>query len=119
MVDRKEIDALMKRCQRGVGGRNAMEEAHDIMAACYGTLGRLMLDLEQVATIAHDGGLAGLSESQAMSHIRRLTLPHWDTRGLLEERRRRVSDAASEALERAGGLNSPGKPPAGPMGGAT
>ena len=31
----------MKRCQRGVGGRNALDEAHDIMAECYGTLGRL------------------------------------------------------------------------------
>ena len=36
-----EVAELMKRCQRGVGGRNALDEAHDIMAECYGTLGRL------------------------------------------------------------------------------
>ena len=36
-----DIAELMKRCQRGVGGRNALDEAHDIMAECYGTLGRL------------------------------------------------------------------------------
>lgn len=36
-----EVADLMKRCQRGVGGRNALDEAHDIMAECYGTLGRL------------------------------------------------------------------------------
>lgn len=36
-----DVAELMKRCQRGVGGRNALDEAHDIMAECYGTLGRL------------------------------------------------------------------------------
>ena len=36
-----EVAELMKRCQRGVGGRSALDEAHDIMAECYGTLGRL------------------------------------------------------------------------------
>ena len=36
-----EVADLMKRCQRGVGGRNALNDAHDIMAECYGTLGKL------------------------------------------------------------------------------
>lgn len=36
-----EVSNLMKRCQRGVGGRNALDEAHNIMAECYGMLGRL------------------------------------------------------------------------------
>ena len=36
-----DVDALMKRCQIGVGGRNALDEAHSIMAECYGTLGKL------------------------------------------------------------------------------
>jgi len=36
-----DVADLMKRCQRGVGGRNALNDAHDIMAECYGTLGRL------------------------------------------------------------------------------
>ena len=44
-----EVDALMKRCQRGVGGRNALDEAHDIMAECYGTLGKLQSEREALA----------------------------------------------------------------------
>jgi hypothetical protein len=36
----------MKRCQIGVGGRNALDNAHEIMADCYGTLGLLMLCVE-------------------------------------------------------------------------
>lgn len=43
---RPEVEALMKRCQRGVGGRNALDDAHSIMAECYGTLGALMLGIE-------------------------------------------------------------------------
>ena len=33
---------------------------------------------KQIATVAHCGGLAGLSESDALVLIRRLTLPVWD-----------------------------------------
>lgn len=40
-----DVAELMKRCQRGVGGCNALDEAHDIMAECYGTLGRLESEL--------------------------------------------------------------------------
>lgn len=36
-----EVELLMKRCQRGVGGFGALNEAHDIMAECYGMLGKL------------------------------------------------------------------------------
>ena len=45
---RREVDALMKRCQIGVGGRNALDDAHSIMARCYGTLGALMLRVEEL-----------------------------------------------------------------------
>ena len=45
---RADIDALMKRCQVGVGGGNALDNAHDIMAECYGTLGALMLEVERL-----------------------------------------------------------------------
>jgi hypothetical protein len=45
---RQEVELLMKRCQRGVGGRNALDEAHSIMADCYGTLGALMLEIERL-----------------------------------------------------------------------
>lgn len=36
-----DVKILMKRCQVGVGGRNALDDAHSIMAECYGTLGKL------------------------------------------------------------------------------
>ncbi len=32
-------ERLLKRCQIGVGWRNALDTAHDIMAECYGTIG--------------------------------------------------------------------------------
>lgn len=44
--ERADVDALMKRCQIGVGGRDALDQAHSIMADCYGTLGALMLEVE-------------------------------------------------------------------------
>ena len=45
-VSRSSVERLMKRCQIGVGGRNALDDAHSIMAECYGTLGALMLAVE-------------------------------------------------------------------------
>jgi hypothetical protein len=50
---RAEVDALMKRCQIGVGGRHALDNAHSIMAECYGTLGALMLEVERLRA-GHD-----------------------------------------------------------------
>ena len=44
---RTEVEALMKRCQIGVGGRHALDNAHSIMADCYGTLGALAIGLER------------------------------------------------------------------------
>lgn len=38
----------MKRCQIGVGGRGALDAAHDILAECYGTLGALLDEAERV-----------------------------------------------------------------------
>ena len=43
---RPEVERLMKRCQTGVGGRNALDDAHSIMAECYGILGLLMSCVE-------------------------------------------------------------------------
>lgn len=51
---RDEVERLMKRCQIGVGGRNALEDAHSIMAECYGTLGLLMLCIEWGASKYED-----------------------------------------------------------------
>ena len=38
----------MKRCQIGVGGMRALDDAHDIMAECYGTLGALMINVREM-----------------------------------------------------------------------
>ena len=42
------VERLMKQCQIGVSGRNALDEAHDIMAACYGTLGALVQERDRL-----------------------------------------------------------------------
>ena len=39
---------LMKRCQIGVGGHNALQEAHSIMADCYGTIGSLVSERDRL-----------------------------------------------------------------------
>jgi len=59
MSDTKtDVDRLMKRCQIGVGGRNALNDAHDIMAECYGTLGRLQSELAAAkAELSEDEGV--------------------------------------------------------------
>lgn len=46
-ADKAAIEKLMERCQIGVGGRNALGTAHDIMAECYGTLGALLDEVER------------------------------------------------------------------------
>ena len=43
-VTKESVDRLMKRCQIGCGGRQALDDAHDILAECYGTLGALVQD---------------------------------------------------------------------------
>lgn len=45
MATSDRVKALMKRCQIGVGGRDALEQAHSIMADCYGTLGALSTEI--------------------------------------------------------------------------
>lgn len=60
---------------------------------------RLRADAAAVAMIAHSGGLADLSEGNALIAIRRLTLRAWDNSGSLQEIKRRVR----AALARAGG----------------
>lgn len=51
---RADVDALMKRCQVGVGGRNALDNAHSIMADCYGTLGRQKIEIERLRRALHE-----------------------------------------------------------------
>jgi hypothetical protein len=49
-ITRDRIEALMKRCQIGVGYnlRTAIDTAHSIMAECYGTLGAMMIEIERM-----------------------------------------------------------------------
>lgn len=45
--ERAEVEALMKRCQIGFTVRQ-WDEAHSVLADCYGTLGALMLEVERL-----------------------------------------------------------------------
>ena len=47
-ITRERIEDLMERCHIGVGGRHALDDAHDIMADCYGTLGAMMIEIERM-----------------------------------------------------------------------
>lgn len=47
--------------------------------------------LAEVAAIANDGGLCGMSEADALVAIRRLTLPYWNKSGSEVERAGRVT----------------------------
>ena len=40
----------------------------------------ILTTLMHIADLAHCGGLAGLTEAEALIAIRRLTLKHWDKR---------------------------------------
>jgi hypothetical protein len=43
-ITTERAQKLMKRCQIGVGGRNALDEAHDIMAECFGVIVALVAE---------------------------------------------------------------------------
>ncbi len=44
----------MKRCQAGCGGARALDDAHALLAECYGTLGALAKDRDSWADQADD-----------------------------------------------------------------
>lgn len=48
IIKTEEAQSLMKRCQRGVGGQGALDEAHGILADCYGTIGALVKERDQL-----------------------------------------------------------------------
>jgi hypothetical protein len=48
VVTTDKVGRLMKRCQYGVGGRNALDDAHSILAECYGTLGALVQQRDEL-----------------------------------------------------------------------
>jgi len=60
-VDLLKVERLMKRCRIGVGGRRALDEAHDIMAECCGTLGALQHEVERLQALAAE--VAGIADT--------------------------------------------------------
>lgn len=48
IIKTEDAERLMKRCQIGVGGRDALGTAHDIMAQCYGTIGALVQERDRL-----------------------------------------------------------------------
>lgn len=48
MITTERAEALIKRCQIGVGGRKALDDAHEIMAECYGTIGALVAERDRL-----------------------------------------------------------------------
>ena len=48
MATTDEVERLMERCQIALGGRNALDTAHDIMAECYGMLGALLQERDSL-----------------------------------------------------------------------
>ena len=47
-IKTEDAEKLMKRCQIGVGGPYALNKAHDIMAECYGTIGSLVQERDEL-----------------------------------------------------------------------
>ena len=67
---RADVEALMKRCQIGVCGRSALDNAHSIMAECYGMLGALMLEIERLHGVCvgvHDGLRRGYDDRDLLA----------------------------------------------------
>ena len=52
-IKTEDAERLMKRCQIGVGGRNARDTAHSIMAECYGTIGALVQERDSLLMAPH------------------------------------------------------------------
>lgn len=77
-IDRESVERLMKRCQIGVGGRNALDTAHDIMAECYGTLGALREEVERLRNECNRRSLMPTSE---MIEAGAQRLVQWDGDG--------------------------------------
>lgn len=48
IVKTDEAEKLMKRCQIGFRGRNALDDAHNLLAECYGTIGALVQERDRL-----------------------------------------------------------------------
>jgi hypothetical protein len=56
-----------------------------------------IIALRRIASIAHCGGLAGLSQEEALFMVRKLSLNYWNTNATLEEERTALSEAINQA----------------------
>jgi hypothetical protein len=53
VIEAAEVQALMKRCQRGFdAGKRGYQEGHSILADCYGTLGALLAERDALRAAA-------------------------------------------------------------------
>ena len=50
----ENINRLMKRCQIGFGGRDALQQAHDCAADCYRMIGILQIERARLAQALRD-----------------------------------------------------------------
>lgn len=57
-------DQIMKLCQRGFGNYNgALDDANNLLAECYGTIGRLVGALEYVREVLNDADVNCFGEN--------------------------------------------------------
>lgn len=40
-------EELMKKCQTGCGGHNALDDCNNLLAECYGTIGKMLKWIEE------------------------------------------------------------------------
>ena len=71
-------------------------DAHKFRKDTAAELRRLHKVLQSVANIAHSGGVAGMSESDALIAIRRATLMEFNKAGSHDQRRAAINKAEGE-----------------------
>jgi hypothetical protein len=80
-----EIEALQHQCAIGVGGRNALADANDLLAYCYAALGRLLVDRKQLGQ-----ALIWIAEIHAKDQNGEYEPPDWLREALITARQARV-----------------------------
>ncbi len=57
---------------------------------------RLHEVLQSISVIAHCGGLTGMSEGDALTEIRKISLPYWNKDSSIEQDRAAIAKATSQ-----------------------
>ena len=99
-----DVDRLMKRCQVGVGGRRALDEAHDILSECYGTLGRQQIEIERLT--AELAAMTADRDSWADQASQRTQ----DAVDLVAKERERCAKLCEDSCAYTGGHGEPSRP---------